>query len=262
VKEERRRLDRIGWLVFGVTFSVLAGITSLRFLLVPPATDDDMCLVDEPLVAHTVILVDRTDALSGPGEAEKFRAVVNAERNRLKTFERVSIYLITETTGASPILRFSRCNPLRGDQVDPLYRNPRLIQRQYDESFSQPLDRVVSELMEPGVAPRSPIIESIGAITRTGEFSSAVPARRLVIVSDLIEHTQGFSHYKRCEGYESIYSTAPYSDLRVDLAGATVAVFQIARSNVDCAQGSRHSAFWMDFFARSGAVVTAPFEQF
>ena len=95
--------------------------------------------------AHAVILVDKTDPFSDP-QKKLFRGKVLEIRQSLQTLEKLSIYVLDDKNYLAPQPVFAVCNPGSSDAANPLYQNPRLWQKRYQERFGKPLDQIVDQL--------------------------------------------------------------------------------------------------------------------
>ena len=81
---------------------------------------ETLCLTEQPLSAHTVLLVDKTDPLTD-AQGVMLRRVVNKLKERISQYERFSIYLITNEVSLFSAHLISLCNPGRGDEANPIY---------------------------------------------------------------------------------------------------------------------------------------------
>lgn len=92
---------------------------------------------------------------------------------------------------------FSLCKPLEGEDANELYRNPRLFAERYDEEFKKPFCDMIDRMLRSGGALRSPFMESLQAgLAETPGFLNAAWLRRVVIASDLLQHSDSFSFYR------------------------------------------------------------------
>lgn len=139
------------------------------------------------------LLIDKTDPWTGHGRV-RLAALIRRIKDRLAENERFSIYVLDETGTYTPAPVFDMCNPGRGEQANNFYENPRMVQQKYEDQFAAPLDRILDELLVPGVASQSPILE-----TMTGLKSSTGRRERLVIVSDMMQNSDILSLYRQDE---------------------------------------------------------------
>ena len=136
--------------------------------------------------------------------------------------------------------------------------NVRKMQRRFERRFEAPLAQVLDQFRTASTAPRSPILETIRAVSRRPDFSTAVPERRLVIISDMLENVEEFSHYSRDYSFSRVRQNGYYASVRADLRDVEVRVLYVDRPGQQRHQGPRHIEFWREYFRDSGA--TARFE--
>ncbi len=130
---------------------------------------------------------------------------------------------------------FEMCNPGTEEQVNSWIENPRQMQQKFDEQFAAPLDAVLVTLLRPGIAPRSPIIETIQGLRSSGK-------ERLMIVSDMLQNSQRLSFYNSYQAFnqdniaEVCGMSSPYSSIEVlyvNRPGISVTRRQAARDYWD-----------------------------
>lgn len=137
----------------------------------------------------TQILIDKTDPWD-VARSTRLDKLIRQIKDNLAIHERMTIYVLDETGNDVPTPVFDMCNPGRGDQVSPLYSNPRRVQKKFDEQFNGPLERMLAELLKPGKAPYSPILETIMNFPHHGGKT------KLILISDLMENTRDMSFYR------------------------------------------------------------------
>ncbi len=194
-RRRQRRLRRLALLNFAIVVAAIAGIAYAVQILKPPAYDEEtLCILSEQLPPHTAIILDKTDVYS-EAQSRLIASVIRRTKDRLDSGERLTIFELDARGQFDPRGRFSLCSPGRGKQVNPLFRNPRMIEERYAELFDAPLDAVLEDLVTPKEAPSSPILEALARLAQTEAFSDEVPARSIVIVSDMFKNSDMFSAY-------------------------------------------------------------------
>jgi hypothetical protein len=169
----------------------------------PPTDPQTLCRTDHPLAAHTIVLVDSTDRLE-PRHRRKLRAVLAQERARLSEYDRLTVMRLNARHPQEPTVLFSKCLPLPPERTNPLFQNARMTQQQWDEEFQHALDTALRSAQAGGRANASPILAALRAVATDPDYDSAIPHRRLVLVSDLLEHDpNGFSLYVSGASYAS-----------------------------------------------------------
>jgi hypothetical protein len=229
--------------------AVLGGLAGAALWLRPTADfDADNALPHgrTPLGAHTIVLVDSTDRLEAR-HRRKLRAVLAQERARLSQYDRLTIMRINVRRPQEPTILFSRCLPRPPEQTNPLFENARMVQATWDEEFAQALDSALRSAGAGGPQRASPIVAALRAVAADPEFGSEIPQRRLVLVSDLLEHNpQGFSLYVPDANYADWRAHSPGGP--PDLARVDLRVVPIDRPDDVARQTYAMEQFWPAFF--------------
>lgn len=226
---------------------VLGGLGAAALALRPPPTDaETLCRTDAPLAAHTIILVDATDRLEGR-HRRKLRAVLAQERGRLAQYDRLTVMRLNVRRPQEPAILFSKCLPRPPEQTNPLFENARLVQARWDEDFAAALDRALRGAAAGGTARASPIIAGLRAAAADPDYDAAIPRRRLVLVSDLLEHDpDGFSLYVADANYSTWRAQAAYE--APDFSRVALRIVPLDRPEHAARQAAALEHFWPAFF--------------
>jgi hypothetical protein len=239
--------NALGVVLIGAAALALGGLGAAALLLRAPPTDaETLCRTDAPLAAHTIVLVDSTDRLEAR-HRRKLRAVLAQERARLGQYDRLTIMRINVRRPQEPAILFSKCLPRPPEDANPLFENARMTQATWNEAFAEALDSALRSASSGGPQRASPIVAGIRAVAADPDFGAEIPQRRLVLVSDLLEHDpQGFSLY---------VSNANYSAWRAgsatgapDLARVDMRIVPIDRPDHAGPQAHAMTEFWPAFF--------------
>ncbi|MEZ5995523.1 MAG: hypothetical protein R3C25_07185 [Hyphomonadaceae bacterium] len=253
--------NALGVALITAAILVLGGMAAAAFLLrAPPIDQETLCRTDAPLSAHTIILVDSTDRLEAR-HRRKLRAVLAQERARLGQFERLTLMRINVRRPQEPTILFSKCLPRPPEQTNPLFENARIAQERWDEDFAAALDSALRSAQSGGSQRASPIIAALRAVAADPDFGAEIASRRLVLVSDLLEHNQqGFSLYAPQADYAAWRAGAPNDP--PDLSRVDVRIVPVDRPNAAALQANALDRFWPSFFeaaeARSLSIDPAP----
>ncbi len=252
MRRARRKAGRdlAGAALIGVALLALALFGAAGFMLRPPPTDPDtLCRTDAPLAAHTFILVDATDRLE-PRHRRVLQTVVRQEAQRLAAYDRLTLAAIRADRPQEPRRLFSLCNPGDGRAANPLYQNTRQAQARWEEEFGAALERATRRASSSRGAARSPIAAALRAAAADPDFGADIAARRLVLISDLLEHDpQGFSLYVEDAEFDTWRSAAAPPDL----TDVSVRIVTLDRPDDGPAQTRAHDSFWPAYLAESGA---------
>ena len=79
---------------------------------------------------------------------------------------------------------------------------------------------------------------------------------RLILVSDMLQHTDGASHYRGLTAFDAFRETSFYKKIRADLRFVEIDIFYVHRDTKKKIQGAIHVNFWRNFFVDQGGVLT------
>jgi hypothetical protein len=254
MKPKRRQASAVlGAALIAFALCVLGALGAAAFMLrAPPINEATLCRTDAPLLAHTIVLVDATDKLE-PRHRRKLRAVLDQERARLQQYERLTVLRLNVRRPQEPVALFSKCLPRPPEQINPLFENARLAQQVWDESFAEALDRALGRAQSGGGARASPILASLRAAAADPDFGPDIPRRRLVLVSDLLEHDpRGFSLYAEAASFDAWAAGAPQGP--PDFTAVHVRVAPLDRPEQAERQAAAMALFWPAYFEAAAAA--------
>ena len=161
----------------------------------------------------------------------------------------VIVYETSPVAGDENLLppRLTVCNPGDPDRANPLIANPELIRQQREKRFRKPLNDLFRDLLNRDPAPTSPLMENIQAIsvTKLARRTYAEIPKRLILISDLMQHSEHLSVYRQPPDYD-IFNRTPGADaLRTNLQDVRVEVFFVQRREHERFDGTlRLIEFW------------------
>lgn len=226
---------------------VLGGLGAAAFMLRPPPTDPEtLCRTDAPIGAHTIILVDSSDRLE-QRHRRKLRAVLAQERARLAQYERLTLMRIDWRRPQEPSILFSKCLPRPPENTNPLYENARAVQARWDTDFAAALEQASRSAQDGGPQRASPIVAALRAAAADPDFGAEIPRRRLVLISDLLEHDpQGFSLYVAQADYAAWAAASPAGP--PDFTAVALRIAPLDRPEHAERQADAQRLFWPAFF--------------
>jgi hypothetical protein len=233
-----------------------------------PPTGSDGCKVGQMVPdAHTIVLIDQTDRLSGE-QLLYVRALILREYMRLGLTERFSVVGleaartssydgkpdgVSQEDTARKLPDFSRCRIQAGSEADWTTQNSEQIARRFKRLVGSQLAQTIEGLANTPPAPTSPILETIDRLSKSIAFASPQIRRRLVIVSDLAQHVPGgVTHYPPPGARFAYAGDAPLSE--GDLSGMQVRIHYVTRDDLRAIQNPDHRSYWSDYFSKSGAT--------
>lgn len=248
----------LGAALIGAVVLALSAFGAAAFLLRAPPTDSEtLCRTDAPLGAHTIVLVDSTDRLE-PRHRRKLRAVLEQERARLSQYDRLTVLRLNAARPQEPAILFSRCLPRPPEQTNPLFENARHNQARWDAAFADALNRALRSASTGGRAAHSPILAGLRAVAADPDFDAGIPRRRLVLISDLLEHNpQGFSHYAASADYAAWRSQNTQN--MPDFSAVSVRIAPLDRPEHAGRQAFALEHFWPAYF-EAAAVESVSFD--
>jgi len=209
------------------------------------------------ITGKTVILIDRTDPLNEI-QRQEIKVYLNDIKNSIALHSAIIIYGIDkpEPSWIKPDLFL--CNPGKGEKKSKWTSNPMLAKKTWDIKFSKRVDETIDKLMEPLKIRNSPIMEAIKVVT-IGEFvgnKNSGIAKKLIIISDMIQNTSTFSQYKNHCDFTTFKSSRAFGHYLTDMRGIDVEIFYVRRPNLRNVQGKKHILFWQQYFNEMGAILT------
>lgn len=245
-RDQANRVYAIG------TAAVLVGILvlSVTVWLFRPVdlNTATLCPLNRPLAGHTLVILDRSDRWHPAMGDALTRLVEEAQRNT-KQHEKFSIVSLDATQSAHPL--FSVCNPGAPTFVSDLYRGHRYTEHDFAERFVGAAERVVEQIRAPEEASSSPIVEYVHRWLGADDFNTAVPNRRLILVSDMRQNSPLYSMYREKDGAK--LAQVVQTQFGPEAKGVTFDVYFIAHGkehNVD--EGTVRAA-WDAAFREVGA---------
>ena len=245
----QRKKSIIGAVIIVVVALVVAGIVSLRVMLERakvPISADTMCPISGPY-AYTTILIDGTDTFSAIQLADLQR-YFRQLKDEVQKHGQIAIYAPKEMSAAKllrPVLKI--CNPGDSKGVSGITANPESIQRKYDRNFSDQIDRALGEGLNAQGSPTSPIMEMIQAVVIDGFPIESTAPKRLVIVSDMLQNSDYYSHYRDEISFDVLRKNPAFQHVTTNLTGINVEILYIGRKGSENLQTNRHGLFWEAF---------------
>ncbi len=253
------------------TFSILLGIVGVAILIcaaiyvvvtedAPKVERATFCPVDRKLIPlHSVVILDRTEPLNAV-QKEAVRVELRKVLEKSEPFERISLYEILgrKSVEAKPIVIL--CNPIRpkkGSEFSQKFETDELLAlKKFQQVFLERFMAKVDERLDVVAQQDSPILEMLQAVNV--HDLKAVPAgagKRIMIFSDMMQHSPDYSHYKE-KPTAAFFKSTFYKRVATDLSGTDVHVYYINRAGGVSQQPDGHKEFWQSYFSQVGASGT------
>jgi hypothetical protein len=205
-------------------------------------------------IGITIVLVDTSDDLPETTKHE-VAVILDDLVSLLPSYYRLDIRVI-DNSGLRSRSLFSKCNPGDGAGLSEWTENPRIARQRWIDSFKKPVSNAIKNSLVSSKASSSPIMAAIQEIA-IDQFSSAQNSgikKRLIIISDMLEHTPLYSQYRNSGdlSYKRYKESPAYLKFRTDLHGAGVEIDYVTRNTgVDTKQ---HIVFWHEWISDNGGV--------
>lgn len=253
-RRNRGTASTVGWaflLAILIVVSGTVGYCAWSYASSRSLVDEVTLCPEDGATGALVVLLDLTDPLT-PQQGARLRTLLDNRIASLPQGTLISFGVVSNDTGRRGSL-FSSCKPADGSAASQIYENPSLIGARFQEEFVAPLRAGLDEAMRAGVEDRSPIMESLQAlIAETPAFETSSGAHDLMIVSDLLQHSDILSFY-RGEGWEDLRARGGTERLARSLQGADVNILRVPRPSASALAHEQIDDFWARYFDAQGA---------
>lgn len=244
---------------------MVAGASMLVFIAIgaavvsskPPVKDAKGCSADLP--GKTVFVLDQTDSLSEQTRTEILARVIKFVDEKVKIGEMVTVFSVTELSKKNLTPTFSYCKP--ASTAEGAGQSQRFVSANYAKHFAKPLQAAVTA---PIVGSKqSPLAQAIIDVSLSDYLQHPSNAR-LLVFSDLLEHTEGFSLYghNHCQDAVGRFRTSRGAAVaRPSFKSVDVQLHIVPRQQVSADTEKCRNAFWKWFFT-DNVGQGAGFDQF
>lgn len=242
--------DRRALLILGFSLLAIGGAGALAWSARTPALETGSGCPRGQIVpdVHTVVLVDQTDALT-QRQVDYARSLILLEYQRLPAGGRLTVRPI-DADPDSTARDFSRCRVRRGTEVSGLTTNPDVVEAEFRRTVGDALNGYLEDLETRPVAEASPIMETVETVAESRDFGPNVDRRRLVLLSDMAQHSGRVDQYA---DRSFALDDASRDLLPRNFRGVEVRVHYVERPSLAALQGPEHERFWRSWFRTAGA---------
>lgn len=228
------------------------GVFAVAAFNVPPATDTKTaCRVDRNDPAHTVMLIDQSDPFN-PNDLDWVYEFVDAEARALPKYGRLTVMTPNAANPYNPSVIYAACSPGSPSEANPITQNPRMIEQAFQKDFYEPLKGTVEAALMSDEQPSSPLTEALYTIADRADFQPSEGNRRIVVVSDLMQHSDGFSFYRIGADYDA-YLGSKLAEQKPRMDHVEVVARIVPRQMYDLPMADV-KAFWRAYFTEAGAT--------
>lgn len=248
----RRERGPVFWrIAIGGMLTAVFALFAVIAFNVEPATDiETACRIDRKDPAHTVLLIDQSDPFN-PNDLGWVAEFVNAEARLLPKYGRLTVLTPNSAAPYNPRPVYVGCSPGSSTDANPLLQNPKMVEAAWRAQFYDPLKQSIETALLDDEQASSPLSEAIYAVADRADFQDNVDSRRFVIVSDLMQHSDGFSFYRMGADVEA-YAQSDLGDEVPELEGVDVVARIVPRKEYDLPMDSVKT-FWAGYFQGAGA---------
>jgi len=262
-RKDAKNLSIIGYLIILVCCCLI--ITMAYFFIdgkknrieLDPVTN---CPKDiDSVSSYVAVIFDKTDTYNRIQQTYLKRYFSDFRKN-LSLHSKISFYVITDNDDADAEIRpeYSICNPATGTNADSRYQNEKRMKKNWQTKFEQPLKNAITSYLTPSAANSSPIFEIFQKVALTAFPSDKKAKKKIIIISDMLHHTDEWSHYDRPLDFDA-FSKTPYSKkVSTDLQGASVEILYISREGSENIQTTKHQLFWESYIRENNGVFKKP----
>lgn len=256
--QRKQTKNRWGWLILLVVgLTIVGGAYGYWHLqqYTVKLNSDTLCPLDGPR-ALTVILVDRTDRLNTV-QREALRVRLDEVRAHIPQYGAIALFSIGPTENELLRPEVYMCNPGAVAEASPVYQNMRRVEQRW-QTFTQRLEQAFATAVQAGEQPASPIMESIqsAALATFARTTSNIP-KRLIIASDLLQHSPALSLYQRLPRFVEFKNTEVFRQLRAPLMGVELEILYLRRPTNRAVQNKALIEFWQQYIGENGGQLTS-----
>lgn len=214
----------------------------------------DICDPRRKPNAHFMSLLDDTDRLNEV-VIEAFRDRLMAYAGRMKTGDWLTIMTISPHDGKviKPYLQL--CKPKSGDEVNVWTENGEIIDAGYTKNYVEVLGQaleVLRDYADTESANSSPLVRALYEISKIEKFSPEIPIREILIVSDMIEHSDICSFFKNGCNLVNINDNFYIKAVMTKLASAKLDIVQLENKHAHIQKKAAFKEFWTNYFMFAG----------
>jgi hypothetical protein len=248
-----RRKEKGPWFwrsAIALMLTSVFGLFAAAAIHQPPATDAETgCRRDREDPAHTIVLVDQSDPFNAT-DLDWVRSLLDGEARSLERYGRLTVIVPNSASPYDPLEVFSGCSPGSAAEANPIFQNPKMIAAAWEKKFHTPLMTQTDAALSDTVAPSSPLMEAMYTAADRPDFQSHVPVRRLILISDLMQHSPGFSMYRSGVDAEA-FAQSELADMTAGLEGVEV-IARVVPRPVYPLPLIEVKGFWEQWFNEAG----------
>jgi hypothetical protein len=238
--------------ILGIIFKTYFSVTSERGSI----NKENFCA--EEIKEMTVVVIDHSDKLNTIQKAALQARLWDIVENMPKNYFQIRIFSADKISENVLTPELVLCNPGSEKEMSRFTENQKIVRKQYEEKFKKHLDEILNGILNKDSASQSPIMEAVQSVAVTsfiGERNKHIQ-KKLILVSDLLQHTANFSLYNGGTDFENYKTSNHWKSVKSDLNDVEVELYFLHRDEDAKLQNSKLREFWIQFFENQGAKVT------
>ena len=203
-RDRKRSGDLIGYIIMGLVTLICISIAYFFFsneskkIKIDPIT---FCPKDKKeRFGKTVALLDLTDPLN-KAQKEFFLKEIEALKNIIPKHHSLTIYTLDEELDLNKSRKITMCNPGTLEDIESTYDkisiNPKEIKIKWEEGFSEQISDTVNNIIFQNASQNSSPVMEMFQLIALNEFKGfSGTDNEIIILSDMIQNTDGISMYQ------------------------------------------------------------------
>lgn len=235
---------------------LVIGIGGFKFWLSAhqPKFDPDSFCPDSGPTGYTAILIDSTDPYNLVQQSY-LNKYFNTFISEMPLSNQVTLFVVGPSSYQVPEPLLRLCNPGDGKSANPVISNPKLLQSRWETRFLQPLSQALKVINNQEMAKTSPIMEMIQAVSIHAFPLETNRPKRLIIVSDMLQNTDGYSHYRATADFAQFRNNPYLQRVQTDLSNVQVTILYKGNADAGKRQNKGHALFWAEYVNHMGGEL-------
>lgn len=256
-RQLRHHANRRGVVILAGCALVLIATVATLVANQPPQRDAATHCPTPGKLAHvTVAVLDRTDPWND-NEASLLRAALAGIARAVAVNDRLMLIPFDGGAERPPAPLFDRCNVGSGDSVNILTVTPAVAEQVYQEQFALPLAKSLEAITVPARARETHLAEFLGNVAASLKYEDHARVIRIIVISDLAEHTPQFSFYGKGQAHAAAQFGAYFNALVRDrLDAVQLDILRLPLHTADPALPGRVKVAWSQALQRAGVIFS------
>lgn len=250
-----------GYLLWAAAMVIMGIMGTLYFVAqrnIPNPEPGTLCDKNHDVAGITVIVVDRTDALT-PAQLGHVRIYIEKAISEMKPNTVVALFGIQQDNEGVVAASFCRCRPPKEDQINRIIQGPAVAAARYEDDFKAPFETALKDALLPHASPESPIMEGLRMVSSSKELLTIVrrypkATKRLMLFSDMLQNSPVASFLKSAPDVSAL--SGPLNPYIAEFVDYSIDVYELERPLDARHQTPAIEAFWREYFHNSSGKLS------